>query len=86
PRPYLDALLATAETAAPAPPPLPAATVEESECVLRWLEQPGTRLVEVDGTWALPVRSAWVFLPVVEPPQDGNVPLAQGTRRQGGIR
>lgn len=86
PRPYLDALLATAETAAPAPPPLPAATVEESECVLRWLEQPGTRLVEVDGTWALPMRSAWVFLPVVEPPQDGNVPLAQGTRRQGGIR
>ena len=58
PRPYLDALLATAETVVPAPPPLPAATVEEAECVLRWLESPGTRLVEVDGVWALPAGGA----------------------------
>jgi DNA polymerase III subunit epsilon len=42
----------------PAPPPLPAATVEEAECVLRWLESPGTRLVEVDGVWALPAGGA----------------------------
>jgi DNA polymerase-3 subunit epsilon len=58
PRPYLDALMATAETVVPAPPPLPAATVEEAECVLRWLETPGTRLVEVDGVWALPAGGA----------------------------
>jgi DNA polymerase III subunit epsilon len=58
PRPYLDALMATAETVVPAPPPLPAATVEEAECVLRWLETPDTRLVEVDGTWVLPAGGA----------------------------
>jgi DNA polymerase III subunit epsilon len=58
PRPFLDALVATAETVVPAPPPLPAATIEEAECVLRWLESPGTRLVEIDGVWALPAGGA----------------------------
>ena len=67
PRPYLDALLATAETVTPAPPPLPAATAEEVECVLRWLETPGTRLVELAGTWALPARSARAYLELVDP-------------------
>jgi DNA polymerase-3 subunit epsilon len=38
--------------------PLPAATAEEVECVLRWLEQPGTRLVRLDGTWASPAFGA----------------------------
>jgi DNA polymerase-3 subunit epsilon len=66
PRPYLDALLSTAETVTPAPAPLPAATAEETECVLRWLEQPGTRLVEVAGSWTLPVRSAWSFMDLVD--------------------
>ena len=56
--PYVDALLATAETVLPAPGPLPAATAEEVECVLRWLEAPGTRLARLDGTWASPVRGA----------------------------
>ena len=50
--------MATAETVAPAPPPLPSATVEEAECILRWLELPGTRLVEVNGVWALPASGA----------------------------
>jgi DNA polymerase III subunit epsilon len=58
PRPYLDALVATAETVVAAPVPLPAATVEETECILRWLETPGTRLVDVDGVWALPAAGA----------------------------
>jgi DNA polymerase-3 subunit epsilon len=58
PRPYLDALLATAETVESSPPPLPAATTEEAECLLRWLETPGTRLVEISGTWALPAHGA----------------------------
>ena len=38
---YVDALLATAETLVPGPGPLPAATAEEVECVLRWLETAG---------------------------------------------
>jgi len=58
PGPYVEALLATAETVLPGPGPLPAATAEEVECVLRWLEQPGTRLVRLEGTWASPARGA----------------------------
>ncbi|MCX9190838.1 endonuclease [Carbonactinospora thermoautotrophica] len=65
PGPYLDAVLATAETVLPGPGPTPAASVEETECVLRWLEQPGVRLIEVDGTWCSPVHGAgsrWEWL------------------------
>ncbi len=58
PGPYVDALVATAETVLPAPGPLPAAGAEEVECVLRWLEQPGVRLVRLDGTWSSPARGA----------------------------
>jgi DNA polymerase III subunit epsilon len=58
PAPFVDALLATAETVLPGPGPLPAATAEEVECVLRWLERPGTRLVRLEGTWASPARGA----------------------------
>ena len=46
---YVDGLRASAETVATAPGPVPAATAEESEKVLRWLESPGVRLVDVDG-------------------------------------
>ncbi|MDX6227713.1 MAG: polymerase subunit epsilon [Frankiales bacterium] len=58
PRPYVDALIATAETVRPGPGPTPCATAEEMECVLRWLDLPGTRLVELDGTWASPAYGA----------------------------
>lgn len=58
PRPYVDALVATAETVRPGPGPLPAATAEETECVLRWLEAPGSRLVQLDGEWTCPVHGA----------------------------
>jgi DNA polymerase-3 subunit epsilon len=49
---------AAAEDVAPGPGPLPAASAEESECILRWLEQPGTRLVDIDGEWASPLHGA----------------------------
>lgn len=65
PRSRLDALTATAETVAAPVPPLPAATTEEAECVLRWLETPGTRLVEVDGCWASTAPGAGTYLGVV---------------------
>jgi DNA polymerase-3 subunit epsilon len=58
PRPYADALVATAESVRPGAGPTPAASAEETECVLRWLELPGTRLVELDGVWCSPVRGA----------------------------
>ena len=65
PGPFVDALVATAETVLPGHGPLPAATAEEVECVLRWLELPGTRLVRLVGTWASPAfgaggRRAWL--------------------------
>ena len=56
PIPYVEALLATAETVLPGPGPLPAATAEEVACILRWLESDGVRLVR--GTWASPAYGA----------------------------
>lgn len=97
PRPYVDALIATAETvrgtgaarpgtaAAPARSrrtgggtgrsaadtgpaglhapdgvgaPGAAASAEEMECILRWLDQPGVRLVEISGDWSCPAYGA----------------------------
>ncbi len=58
PAPYVDALVATAETVTPGPGPLPAATAEEVQCVLRWLEADDTRLVRIAGTWASPAHGA----------------------------
>ncbi|MEJ5945133.1 DEDD exonuclease domain-containing protein [Pseudokineococcus basanitobsidens] len=52
------ALRASGEVVAPAPGPAPAALVEETELLVRWLTQDGVRLVEVDGTWASPVHGA----------------------------
>ncbi|MFF5204772.1 DEDD exonuclease domain-containing protein [Streptosporangium sp. NPDC000396] len=58
PTPFVDALVATAETVVPGPGPVPAASAEETECILRWLESPGVRLVQVEGDWSLPVGGA----------------------------
>jgi DNA polymerase-3 subunit epsilon len=58
PGPYVDALVATAETVTPGIGPLPGATAEEVHLVLRWLEQPGTRLVRIEGEWASPAFGA----------------------------
>jgi DNA polymerase-3 subunit epsilon len=55
---YVLGLQASAETVATAPGPVPAATAEETERILRWLESPGIRLVEVDGEWTCPVAGA----------------------------
>lgn len=65
PRPYVTALTATAETVSAAPPPLAAASTEEVECILRWLDTPGTRIVEVDGCWTLPAPGAAAYKHVV---------------------
>jgi DNA polymerase III subunit epsilon len=58
PGPYVDALVATAETVVPGPGPLPASTAEEATALLRWLEQDGVRLVRVEGELASPVAGA----------------------------
>ena len=57
-RVWVDALRAGAETVAPGPGPVPAASAAESEKLLRWLELPGVRLVDVEGAWTCPVAGA----------------------------
>jgi DNA polymerase III subunit epsilon len=61
PLPYVDALRATAERVASGVGPTPNASAEESETILRWLDQAGTRVVSVEGTWASPANSAGAF-------------------------
>ncbi|MFZ2015630.1 MAG: DEDD exonuclease domain-containing protein [Nocardioides sp.] len=55
---YVAELVASGETVRGGPGPVPAATAEETERILRWLEAPGVRLVEVDGEWTCPVGGA----------------------------
>jgi DNA polymerase-3 subunit epsilon len=55
---FVRLLRAGAETVLPAPGPVPAASAEESEKVLRWLEAAGVRLVDVEGEWTCPLGGA----------------------------
>jgi DNA polymerase-3 subunit epsilon len=61
---WVTQLRESAETVAFGPGPTPAASAQESEQILRWLEQPGVRLVHVDGEWTCPVRGATRHLAV----------------------
>jgi DNA polymerase-3 subunit epsilon len=56
----LASMAATAETAT-GPDGELAATVDETEIVLRWMEKPGTRLVDVDGTLACPAPGTGAY-------------------------
>jgi DNA polymerase-3 subunit epsilon len=58
PRLYAEGLRAIGEQVQPPPTPMPAAHPEETEQILRWLEQPDVRLVELEGTWSCPVHGA----------------------------
>ena len=51
-------LRTTAETVKAGPGPIPAATAEETERILRWLETDGVRLVYVEGNWTCPIGGA----------------------------
>ena len=55
---YVGSLRATAEVVASPVAPSPAATPEEAEIILRWLESPGVRIVDLDGSWSCPVGGA----------------------------
>ena len=59
--------LASAEVVTASVPPCPAATPEESEKILRWLESPGVRIVEVEGAWTCPVGGAAAVRAELEP-------------------
>lgn len=65
PMPYIAALIASAEHV---PEPLgavPGGIIEETEIIARWLEQPGVRLVQLDGDWSCPVRGAAAYAELV---------------------
>jgi DNA polymerase-3 subunit epsilon len=53
---WVDTLVATAESVPSGFGPVPAATAEETELLLRWLERPGIRIVR--GSWHAPAASA----------------------------
>ncbi|MGI8614144.1 MAG: DEDD exonuclease domain-containing protein [Nocardioidaceae bacterium] len=55
---FVARLIASAETMEGGPGPAPSATPAESERLLRWLESPGVRLVDVRGEWSCPVSGA----------------------------
>ena len=59
-RSYLAGLLLTAETPT-GPDDELAASVDETELILRWMEKPGTRLVELTGTLASPAPGTGAF-------------------------
>ena len=83
---YVAGLRASAETVTPTHGPLPAATAEETERVLRWLESPAIRLVDIDGEWTCPVGGATRHLAtsVVEPaPFDAPVERPRERTRLG---
>ena len=48
---------AMAETVFRPPAPLPAAGIEETERIADWLEQPGTRIIDIVGDWAWPLHA-----------------------------
>jgi DNA polymerase-3 subunit epsilon len=55
---YVADLQLSAETVLDAPGPVPAASAEETELVLRWLESPGVRLAHIEGEWTCPIGGA----------------------------
>ena len=62
PMPVVAALVAAAETVEPGPGPLRGAPAEEVGLLVRWLEQPGTRLVATSTPWSEPARAAGSWL------------------------
>ncbi len=77
-REWTAALRASSDTVVPGAGPAPAATPEESEKILRWLELPLVRLVHVEGVWSCPVdgaQSQQGFLDAVETSREALTPF-----------
>ena len=79
-RATLARLLLTAETPT-GPDDELAASVDETELILRWMEKPGTRLVEVTGTLASPAPGTGAFSSFLARVEAGRIdrdPFADG--------
>jgi DNA polymerase-3 subunit epsilon len=79
---WVTQLRESAESVVGGPGPVPAASAEESEQILRWLEQPGVRLVHVDGEWTCPVRGATRHLAVHDAVETSRVALVPFDERR----
>jgi DNA polymerase-3 subunit epsilon len=79
---WVTQLRESAESVVGGPGPVPAASAEESEQILRWLEQPGVRLVHVEGEWTCPVRGATRHLAVHDAVETSRVALVPFDERR----
>ncbi len=79
---WVRQLRRSAETVTGGPGPTPAATAAESEQILRWLEQPGVRLVHVEGEWTCPVAGAQRHLAVHDAVETSRASLAPFDERR----
>jgi len=80
---WVDRLRASAETVVPGPGPTPAATAEETEKLLRWLESEGIRLVHVQGEWTCPIEGATKHLKLHDAVQESRAQLVPFEDRRG---
>jgi DNA polymerase III subunit epsilon len=80
---YVAQLVASGETVHGGPGPVPAATAEETERILRWLEAPGVRLIEVDGEWTCPVGGATRHLALHDAVNQSRLDLVPFDDRRG---
>jgi DNA polymerase-3 subunit epsilon len=75
PRARMELLQASGETVLPGIGPVATASPEELETVLRWLESPGVRLVEVEGEWSSPIGGAGAHLRMLDRASEGDEAL-----------
>lgn len=80
---WVGELRASAETVLIGPGPTPAATAEETEKLLRWLESDGVRLVHVEGEWSCPVGGATKHLRVHDAVNESRERLVPFEDRRG---
>ena len=76
PMPVIASLRVTGEHVPTPVAPASAAHPEETDLVLGWLEQPGVRIVDIEGEWSCPVRSAQRVDPVAAVALDLALPRA----------
>jgi DNA polymerase-3 subunit epsilon len=76
PGPVIDALRATADVIDESH----VALAEESECILRWLEEPGTRLAWASHPWSMPAFGAGRLRSYLAGQRDGADPFADRRR------
>ena len=86
PMPFIQAMRAAAEVVSPPVLPQSAASSEETELILTWLEHDGARLVHLDGEWRSPAYGAAAALAVAPnrrarwgPPAPFDEPRSSGT-------